>query len=50
MMEYIIVTIALASALALWLEYRHRWKCRRRRNNPYELIDFQEEMRKRREK
>ncbi len=33
---------------ALWLEYRHRCRCRFR-HNPYELIDLQEEYRRQRE-
>jgi len=36
--------------LALWLEYRHKCKCRIRRNNPYELIDLQKEMQEKRER
>ena len=35
---------------ALWLEYRHLCRCKIRRNNPYELIDLQEELRRQRER
>ena len=47
-MKFIAALFAIV-AFALWLEYRHRWKCRRR-HNPYDLIDLQEEMRRRQEK
>jgi len=33
---------------ALWLEYRHMCRCRK--NKPYELIDFQREVQKRKDR
>lgn len=42
-------TVGAILVFALWLEYRHLCKLRARRNNPYELIDLQKEIREQRE-
>ena len=47
-MSSIIICVVGGVLLTLWLEYRHRCCCHRK-SNPYELIDLQEEMRKKRE-
>ena len=46
--EYTCTISIVALTIAFWLEYRDRCVCERR-SNPYELIDLQEEMRKKRE-
>lgn len=48
--ELVTVVFSMVLLFAAWLEYRHLCRCKIRRNNPYELIDLQEEMRKQREK
>lgn len=48
--ELVIVVFSMVLLFAAWLEYRHLCRCKIRRNNPYELIDLQEELRKQKEK
>ncbi len=47
--ELVIIVFSTVLSFAAWLEYRHLCRCKIRRNNPYELIDLQEELRKQRE-
>ena len=42
--------VGIVLMFCLWLEYRHLCKCKVRRDNPYELIDLQNKIRKQKEK
>jgi len=49
-MELIGGFVGMIVVFCLWLEYRHLCNLETRRNNPYELIDLQKEIREQREK
>ena len=48
--EYACTVSILALWYALWLEYRDRCLCKRKKSNPYELIDLQREAQEKRER